>query len=166
LAEAKIAKESARVNSRSMSEEALQKRRVREEKRLAQAAKAAEAATVSESHISLLVPESASAESGISAGSPVPESSATVSTSHTVVIPAVSSSLEWYNPDAHAYMTIEAAKADGVWDYPSTLEERARCGVFRNLWEQAYFMGGGIKFGGDYLVYPGTVLRSFCLSIF
>lgn len=153
-----------------MSEDALQKRRAREEKRLAQAAKAAEAATTSESHVSLLVPESeavsryAPAELGIPASPLVPESSATVSMPHTVVIPTASSSLEWYNPDAHAYLTIEAAKVDGVWDYPSTLQERARCGVFRNLWEQSYFMGGGIKFGGDYLVYPGTILRSFRLN--
>jgi tRNA-splicing endonuclease subunit Sen34 len=155
LAEAKSAKENGSVNSRSMSEEALQKRRTREEKRLAQAAKAA----ISESPTPLLLPGSDPVshdtpdESGIQ--------SATSSMPHTVVIPAASSELEWYDPDPNAYATIEAAKVVGVWDYPSTLQERARCGVFRDLWEQGYFMGGGIKFGGDYLVYPGL---SLCLS--
>ena len=159
LAEAKSAKENGSVNSRSMSEEAVQKRRAREEKRLAQAAKAASAAAISESPTPLLVPGSDSVshdtpdESGIQ--------SATASMPHTIVIPAASSELEWYDPDANAYATIEAAKVVGVWDYPSTLQERARCGVFRDLWEQGYFMGGGIKFGGDYLVYPGL---SLCLS--
>jgi len=147
LAEAKNAKDNGPANSHSISEEALQKRRAREEKRLAQAAKATEAAAISVSPAPLLDPEL-----GVGLNLPVPAPS---SMHYTVVIPAASSSLEWYNPDAHACATIEAAKAAGVWDFPSNLQERARCGVFRSLWEQGYFMGGGIKFGGDYLVYPG-----------
>lgn len=157
LAEAKNVKENGPVNSRSTSEEALQKRRAREEKRLAQAAKTTETAAVSEFPTPLLMHES----EPVSHDAPVDPGiqSAAASIPHTVVIPGASSSLEWYNPDAHAYTTIEAAKAADVWDYPSTLQERARCGVFRDLWEQGYFMGGGIKFGGDYLVYPGDPLR-------
>jgi len=153
LAEGKTAKENRPAPDRSTSEEALQKRRAREEKRLAQAAKAAAIAETPAS----LVPRSNLASHDASA-----EPShclATTSMSHTIVIPAASSSLEWYSPDAHVYTTIETAKAAGVWDYPSTLQERARCGVFRDLWGQGYFMGGGIKFGGDYLVYPGDPLR-------
>jgi tRNA-splicing endonuclease subunit Sen34 len=159
IAEAKCAKESGPVNSRSTSEEALQKRRAREEKKLAQAARAAEAAATFES---LLMPESDS----VSHDAPAePDTqSATASIPYTVVIPTASSSLEWYNPDAHAYTSIEAAKGAGVWNYPSNLQERARCGVFRGLWEKGYFMGGGIKFGGDYLVYPGISLCSFHLK--
>jgi len=70
---------------------------------------------------------------------------------YTVHVPASSSRLEWYAPESHLYSTIE----NGIWKYPSTVQERARCGVFRSLWEQGYYMGVGIKFGGEYLVYPG-----------
>ncbi|TEB36219.1 tRNA-intron endonuclease catalytic domain-like protein [Coprinellus micaceus] len=56
-------------------------------------------------------------------------------------------------------MTIEAARQAGIWDYPANLQERARCGVFRGLWDQGYYMGVGIRFGGEYLVYPGDPLR-------
>jgi tRNA-splicing endonuclease subunit Sen34 len=160
LAEAKSAKESGPVDSRSTSEEALQKRRAREEKRLA--AKATEAAATSQRPSSLLMHEFDSVSHDASAEPSI--QSATGSIPHTVVIPSASSSLEWYNPDAHAYTTIEAARAAGVWDFPSTLEERARCGVFRGLWEKGYFMGGGIKFGGNYLVYPGPSLCLFRLE--
>jgi hypothetical protein len=73
--------------------------------------------------------------------------------SYTVNIPASSSKLEWYAPSSNASLTI--ARETGIWLYPSTLQERARCGVFRDLWEKGYYMGGGIKFGGEYLVYPG-----------
>lgn len=78
---------------------------------------------------------------------------------HNIFIPASSSSLAWYAPQGHEYDSIAAAKAAGIWSYPSTPQERAKCGVFRSLWEQGYFMGSGIKFGGDYLVYPGTFVR-------
>lgn len=146
-----------------MSEEALLKRRAREEKRLAQAARAADAASMSESLTPLLAQESDSVShtahaEPIQQNLPTSIPSSAASIPHTVVIPAASSLLEWYDADAHVYTTIEAAKAAGIWDYPSTLQERARCGVFRGLWEQGYFMGGGIKFGGDYLVYPGIFL--------
>ena len=73
---------------------------------------------------------------------------------HTVVVPA-ESSFDWYRPDEYTFFTIESAKIAGIWSFPATLHERARCAVFKDLWEQCYFMGSGIKFGGDYLVYPG-----------
>ncbi|KAK7467078.1 tRNA-splicing endonuclease subunit [Stygiomarasmius scandens] len=83
----------------------------------------------------------------------------TNSSSFNITVPAVSSSLEWYNSSSCSYTTIESAKEAGIWDYPSDLHDRAKCGVFRDLWEQGYFMGGGIRFGGDYLIYPGDPLR-------
>ncbi|KAH6919019.1 hypothetical protein BKA70DRAFT_1249038 [Coprinopsis sp. MPI-PUGE-AT-0042] len=86
--------------------------------------------------------------------------SASHPTPYTITIPASSSSLSWYTPsEANTYASLEEAREAGVWDYPSNLEERARCGVFRDLWKQGYYMGGGIKFGGEYLVYPGDPLR-------
>ncbi|GLB35387.1 putative constitutes one of the two catalytic subunit of the tRNA-splicing endonuclease complex, a complex responsible for identification and cleavage of the splice sites in pre-tRNA [Lyophyllum shimeji] len=156
LLEVKGAKESANAG-RAMSAEALMKRQAREAKRAAKA-KLAETTGDPDSLGAMLAPE---------AGTPRPppprsqESTEIKAASfgHTVVIPASSSSLPWYDPSSASYSTIASAKAAGIWDYPSTLQERARCGVFRSLWEQGYFMGGGIKFGGDYLVYPGDPLR-------
>lgn len=159
--EAKGAKESAR-QGRAMSEEALQKRRLRDERRLAEASKAARDATASDGSTALFVPEHISKP--IEVASPSTASGMKIQATkipYTIVIPAPSSSLEWYGPDTVSYTTITAAKDAGVWDYPSDLQERAKCGVFRSLWEQGYFMGGGIKFGGDYLVYPGLYPSCF-----
>jgi tRNA-splicing endonuclease subunit Sen34 len=75
---------------------------------------------------------------------------------YSIVIPASSSSLEWYDPTEYVYTTIAAAKDAGIWTYPTSLHERAKCGVFKDLWAQGFYMGGGIKFGGDFLVYPGA----------
>lgn len=145
-----------------MSEEALQKRRLREERRRTEATKAAEALAASDGPTALFTPEPVSnpVEPSPNASTSVADTQTTKSSSipHTIVIPAPSSSLDWYDPNAVLYPTIAAAKEAGVWDYPSDLQERAKCGVFRSLWEQGYFMGGGIKFGGDYLVYPGSCL--------
>lgn len=148
LAGAKAAKEDNL--SHAMSEAAIQKRKAREEKRAAEAA-IAQAAAASEGSSSLFVPLPP-----IPRVPPRSETPSSQDLSYTVTVPAESSSLEWYDPGPHMYTTIAAAKAAGVWDYPSTLQERAKCGVFRGLWEQGYFMGGGIKFGADYLVYPGV----------
>ena len=102
---------------------------------------------------------------------------------YTVSVPTTSDAFAWYDYDhnnsdnkehddpdpqqqqprtvhththTHTYETLDAARTAGVWVYPSSAEERARCEVFRDLWEQGYFMGGGSKFGGDWLVYPGA----------
>ncbi|KAI6045446.1 tRNA intron endonuclease [Pisolithus marmoratus] len=79
--------------------------------------------------------------------------------SYTVQVTAPSSQLEWYQQSLHSFSTLSSARQAGVWDYPSTPEERARCAVFRDLREQGYYLGIGVKFGGDYLVYPGDPLR-------
>jgi tRNA-splicing endonuclease subunit Sen34 len=85
---------------------------------------------------------------------------------YTISVPTTSDTLAWYdsnnngddNPERHTYTyeTLDAARAADVWSYPSNAEERARCEVFRDLWEKGYYMGGGSKFGGDWLVYPGA----------
>lgn len=75
---------------------------------------------------------------------------------YTVIVPGTSTSFSWYTPAPHAYSTIQAAKDAGIWSYPSDLIERAKCAVFRDLWDKGNYMGGGLKFGGDFLVYPGT----------
>ncbi|KAJ7470599.1 hypothetical protein FB451DRAFT_1135967 [Mycena latifolia] len=130
-------------DSPGMSEEAVKKRKERELKRAA-GAKAAESSVDN----SVFSPSD-------NAAAPSP----TADAQYTVLIPASSTSFEWYNDSACLFTTIESAKLAGIWEYPSTLHERAKCGVFRSLWEQGMYMGGGIKFGGDYLVYPGDPLR-------
>ena len=35
--------------------------------------------------------------------------------------------------------------------------KNARIEVFRDLWKKGYFMGSGLKFGADFLVYPGKL---------
>lgn len=78
--------------------------------------------------------------------------------SYTIAIETDSASHAYYDPSLVTYSTLAAARAAEVWSYPSTAAERARAGVFRALWERGYFMGAGIKFGGDLLVYPGACI--------
>ena len=153
--EAKEAKEGVK-EGRALTEEALKKRKEREEKKAAEAARLA-ALAANPDRPDLSTPEPAP-------GAMSTPPAQNTSSAHTVVIPTVSSSLDWYTPSSCSYSTISAAKAAGIWEYPATLQERARCGVFRSLWEQGYFMGGGIKFGGDYLVYPGMSNPSLTLQ--
>ena len=130
----------ASVLSRSMSQDAIRKRQEREAKKRAAAA----LAPVDESlHMPLPTEPSKPA---------VPQ--------YNVLIPATSSDLSWYSPDTCTYLTLDEAREAGIWDYPSSLHERAKCGVFRGLWDQGYFLGRGITFGGDYLVYPGMFALS------
>ncbi|KAF7322849.1 tRNA-splicing endonuclease subunit Sen34 [Mycena chlorophos] len=134
----------------SEDKESARPARKRKERELKKAAKAKAAAAAAAAADDLLAPE------------PEPEdtpSASQIDGQYTVLIPASASSFEWYDPSACGYTTLDAAKAAGIWDYPSNLHERAKCGVFRGLWEQGMFLGIGIKFGGDYLVYPGDPLR-------
>ncbi|KAJ3823766.1 hypothetical protein EV361DRAFT_970878 [Lentinula raphanica] len=98
-----------------------------------------------------------------------PTTPSTSAPSHyNISIVASSSVLSWYDPDSCTFPTIEAAQAADIWDFPSNIKDRARYGVFKDLWEQGYFLGGGIRFGGDYLVYPGDPLRyhsHFCATV-
>ncbi|KAJ7582838.1 hypothetical protein C8J56DRAFT_233112 [Mycena floridula] len=127
---------------RSMSAEAIRKRNERQLKRAAE-------------QISSVAAESPFIPDVV----PSQDDASSTTIIYNVLIPTASSTLDWYSPNQATYATIEAAKAAGLWNFPSTLADRARCGVFRSLWEQGFFMGGGIKFGGDYLVYPGDPLR-------
>ncbi|KAH7922811.1 hypothetical protein BV22DRAFT_1106401 [Leucogyrophana mollusca] len=160
LAEQKEVQEATNPG-RAMSETAMRKRKEREERRSRAKVNTDTSGTAAEESIfspPIIEPAPQPA--------PTPVTSASVHTanqlstaSYTVTIPASSSTLGWYAYPSHTYATITAAREAGVWEYPATPTERARCGVFRGLWEQGYFMGGGIKFGGEYLVYPGDPLR-------
>ncbi|XP_042884175.1 tRNA-splicing endonuclease subunit Sen34-like [Penaeus japonicus] len=41
------------------------------------------------------------------------------------------------------------------WSFPSSDTEKLRYAVFKDMWERDYYLTNGIKFGGDFLVYPG-----------
>jgi tRNA-splicing endonuclease subunit Sen34 len=88
---------------------------------------------------------------------PSSSQSTTSAAVYTVSVPTTSDAFAWYEPGAHTYETLDAARSAGVWTYPATEEERAKCEVFRDLWEKGYYLGGGGKFGGDWLVYPGAL---------
>ncbi|KAJ7090031.1 tRNA intron endonuclease, partial [Mycena crocata] len=139
----------AAKDSPGMSEEAVKKRKERELKRAAAAA----AATP------MVVTTSDAPDDSLFVPSDTTVAAPPSDVQYTVVIPASSTSFEWYNDSACVFTTIESAKTAGIWEYPSNLHERAKCGVFKGLWDQGMYMGGGIKFGGDYLVYPGDPLR-------
>jgi tRNA-splicing endonuclease subunit Sen34 len=160
-----------------MSTEAIRKRKGREEKRR-KAATAKAAKDAADAHEADIEDEDGDGDDNaeqadgnastitVSSGSTVTPSKSSflrspspVNTNlpYTISIPASSASLEWYSPK-QIYTSLLSAREAGVWTYPSTLAERARCGVFKDLWKQGYFMGGGIKFGGEYLVYPGKTV--------
>ncbi|GAA6037090.1 hypothetical protein JCM8097_008725 [Rhodosporidiobolus ruineniae] len=80
---------------------------------------------------------------------------------YQILIEPSSSAFAWYDPSSSAvtYPTLEAAKEAGVWSYPINTLQEARCRVFEDLWRRGFYMGGGLRFGGDFLVYPGDPLR-------
>lgn len=53
------------------------------------------------------------------------------------------------------------------WTYPHTEEEKLRYKVFKDFWEKNHFLTPGMKFGGDFLVYPGDPSRfhSFFIAV-
>lgn len=76
--------------------------------------------------------------------------------SYLVTIKLSSKKEPWYDPASATYSELEAAGAAGLWNYPTTPLQAARCKVFEDLWRKGHFMGGGLRFGGDFLVYPGS----------
>ncbi len=128
------------ASERALSEEAVKKRQEREQRR-------------AKVNIDRTSPDSAK---DLPSSPATPQQTPSRS-AHNFVIPASSTSLKWHQTRGEQclYTSITSAIAAGVWSFPSNPLERARCGVFRDLHEKGYFIGGGIKFGGQYLVYPG-----------
>ncbi|KAF8738522.1 hypothetical protein AX14_011173 [Amanita brunnescens Koide BX004] len=149
LANNKAAKGGA-ASARALSEEALKKRQEREQRK----------AKVSPD-IDPTSPDSAGDLHSSSATNSATVKQAASRPAHNFVIPASSTSFKWHQPRGEQclYTSIESATAAGIWSFPSNSLERARRGVFRDLHEKGYFIGGGIKFGGQYVVYPGDPLR-------
>ncbi|KAI0317864.1 hypothetical protein OF83DRAFT_1119121 [Amylostereum chailletii] len=161
---ARLAQESGKKDDKANSEAAIQKRKERENKRR-QAAEAARnavlgaATPVGDDEGAMFAPLSL-AHTETPAGPPHKSTSVIASNlPYTVTIPASSEGRPWHDSAAHSYLTLEDARTAGVWTYPNTEAERAKCEIFRDLWEKGYYMGGGSKFGGDWLVYPGDPLR-------
>jgi tRNA-splicing endonuclease subunit Sen34 len=75
---------------------------------------------------------------------------------YALSIPSTHSSDHYSTPCSITHTTLSSARSANLWSFPSNLDERARAGVFRALWERGYFMGGGIKFGGELMIYPGA----------
>lgn len=88
-----------------------------------------------------------------------------ISDAHVVRIAGSSVDAAWYDAPSHSYTSLDDARASGLWTYPSTPRERARCAVFAELHARGYFMGNGLKFGCHFLVYPGALaLRRVTLT--
>ncbi|KAG2147128.1 tRNA-intron endonuclease catalytic domain-like protein [Suillus cothurnatus] len=131
---------------RAMSENAKRKRKEREERRAR--SKANITSSVPAEHSPSPHPTSENPSQTVIGETP-DNDIVMPSGSYTVNIPASSSKLEWYAPHSNASLTI--ARETGIWLYPSTLQERARCGD--TTWE------GGLNLVAEYLVYPGDPLR-------
>ncbi len=147
---AEAEKASEKATKHSTSEEAIRKRKEREAKKAAaaQAKALAEGLTLDDSSTAPVLPVPVVEDRP---GTP----SKNAAHAFTVTIPASSSDLQWYTPDSAAYSTLDSAREVSIWTYPTTPFEYAKCRVFQDLWEKGNYMGGGIKFGGDFLVYPG-----------
>ncbi|KAI0806973.1 tRNA-intron endonuclease catalytic domain-like protein [Fomes fomentarius] len=154
IAVAEAEKMSEKASKLSSSEAAIRKRKDREAKRAAAARAKALAEGVPVDDPTAIPPQPLLSATEDRAATP--KATAPV---FNVTIPASSSDLPWYAPNPCTYSTLEAARQAGIWTYPTTAYERAKCRVFQDLWENGNCMGGGIKFGGDFLVYPGDPLR-------
>ena len=45
------------------------------------------------------------------------------------------------------------------WTLPMSSADMLKYRVFTYFWEKGYFLTGGGKFGGDFLIYPGMLLE-------
>jgi len=136
-----------------LSDAALQKRLERQKRKEAQmaalkAAQEAQDAQDAQDAHALMAPDSELREA--------PNAQETAS--YAFRIPATSEEFSWY--EGKTYHTLQEVRDAGLWSYPSNQEERAKCAVFADLWRKGYYMGNGLRFGGDWLVYPGMCFVS------
>ena len=143
-------------NQVPQTEEVAKKRREREAKRAEKLALAASVSGADPDENELFNQESVSAEKP-TPNEQEPKTSKESFPAHTIIIPGTSNEHPWFQPNS--YETLESARVAGIWNYPSTVGERAKCAVYRDLIEKGYFLGGGLKFGGDWLVYPGMCFK-------
>ncbi|KAG8831322.1 tRNA-splicing endonuclease subunit [Serendipita sp. 399] len=139
----RVSRKTAPLVPPTLSDVALRKRLERQQRKESQAV----ASSVEPEELDALVSPSPS---------PLPSKANPKEQSYSFVIPATSD-FPWYH--SKRFSTLEEAREAGIWNYPNSPESRAKCAVFEDLWKQGYFMGNGLKFGGDWLVYPGDPLR-------
>ncbi|KAK0534338.1 tRNA-splicing endonuclease subunit [Tilletia horrida] len=99
---------------------------------------------------------------------------ATSPTESGVLVPRPPPSTSFQTNSRHIHTTLSSARhppststgpptatstATPTWPYPSTPLERARCATFDDLHARGYYMGTGLRFGGEFVVYPGDPLR-------
>ncbi|CAH7683111.1 hypothetical protein PPACK8108_LOCUS16418 [Phakopsora pachyrhizi] len=85
--------------------------------------------------------------------SPVPE------IHHRIPVKLLSERPSYSQEGSCSFNDLDSACANGLWEFPTEGHQRARCEVFDNLWKRGMFLGLGLKFGCDFLVYPGDSLR-------
>jgi tRNA-splicing endonuclease subunit Sen34 len=66
-----------------------------------------------------------------------------------------STSFAWYNDNENYFDSINIAKQNNLWNWPNTLKDIQKYKIFCDLWNKGYYITSGMKFGGDYLLYPG-----------
>ncbi|KAI9321804.1 tRNA intron endonuclease [Dichotomocladium elegans] len=59
----------------------------------------------------------------------------------------------------YAELVTKGNTSDTTWSYPTTKIEQLRYQIFEFLWSQQFYVTSGLKFGGDFLAYPGDPMR-------
>lgn len=131
-------------NQYSMSDAAKEKKKKREER------KKSEAMAANEDGEEILFQPAPS--------KPAPEDDLN-NTSHLITIPSATAESQWHkvNLGETAFDSISSAASAGLWVYPENADQRAKCAAFEALKEKNYYMGKGLRFGGDFVVYPGEL---------
>ena len=127
----------------ALSDAAMEKKKSREMRRL-------------QDTVSIDVDEAASLQPDPES-KPLDDDAGARNTSHLLTIPSASADLPWHTVRLgdNAFDSLSSAANAGLWRYPSNADQRARCAVFEALRAKGYYMGKGLRFGGDFVVYPG-----------
>jgi tRNA-splicing endonuclease subunit Sen34 len=68
-----------------------------------------------------------------------------------------SKSFAWYSNDDNCFSHINISKQNNLWTWPNNPKDIQKYKVYCDLWNRGYYITSGIKFGGDYLLYPGKL---------
>ncbi|KAI8610994.1 hypothetical protein BC830DRAFT_1143198 [Chytriomyces sp. MP71] len=79
-----------------------------------------------------------------------------------VAVSTASDTLPWYNPTPVLMTTTRPSEDDILQMLGVPAHENSttlsKCKIFVNLWERGYYLTSAIKYGGDFLLYPGDPL--------
>ena len=56
-------------------------------------------------------------------------------------------------------LAVMNATGNGSWTFPKTDLDHLRYRVFEYLWSKQLYITRGLKFGGDFMAYPGDPMR-------